>query len=202
MEGLDSGVVLSGVNGVHRVRYGKGKRCPARVEERDIVNVKTGIVESQYSLVITVDFANENVIPLGNLSPLQRQIYADVIKAFEDGGVDAVAGTPLHFLPFLTKQRIVEYKSRGIRSAQDLIGLAEPQMAEMGMGTRDEMRKAEAWLKSAADAAIVSRQDEELEKLRAELAETRALLEARLEPSAEVKRGPGRPRKETNEEIN
>jgi len=204
MEGLDSGVVLSGVNGVHRVRYGAGKRCPARVEERDIINAKTGVAESHYSLVITVDFASENVIPLKDLSSLQRQMYADVIAAFEEGGVDAIAGTPLHFLPFLTKQRIVEYKSRGIRSAQDLISLAEPQMAEMGMGTREEMRKAEAWLKTAEDSAIVSRQDEELQALRKEVADMRQLLsESRPSQVEEVRRGPGRPRKEHNDtEVN
>lgn len=200
MEGLDSGVVLSGVNGVHRVRYGKGKRCPARVELMDIQDGDR--VVEKYCLVITVDHATSNVIPIDKLSDFHRNVYGDVIEAFNAGGVDAVVGTPLHLLPFLTKQRIVEYKSRGIRSAEDLIGLSEPQMQELGMGTREEMQKTIAYMKTASDASIVAKQDEQMREMQEKIDRLEMELQSVSVEAPEARRGPGRPRKIENNEVN
>lgn len=99
-----------------------------------------------------------------------REVYPEHYEAFLKGVEQATIGTPLEELPFLTAAKRAEYKAQSITTAEMLAGLDDRIIRKMGMHTRDDVNKAQAYLDRAAGVADNSAMQAEIEKLKAQLA--------------------------------
>jgi hypothetical protein len=91
--------------------------------------------------------------------------YARLYERFKLTKVPTtVDGTALADLPWMPRARVEEFARVKIFSVEQLVDAKEEQIARAGMGAREDIAKAKAFLKSAKDTKIVARQAEELEQ--------------------------------------
>ena len=93
--------------------------------------------------------------------------FAGAYKAFKDANGEYVSGTPLSQLPFLTESRRAEFKAAGIKTAEQLAGLPDVTIKKLGMGTRDFVTQAQAYLKAAAGTAEITAMQAQIDELKA-----------------------------------
>lgn len=132
----------------------------------------------------------------GHMTPAQR--WPEEYRAFKAGLADAVSGTPLSHLPFLSKAQVAEFRVANIKTAEQLASLSEAAVAK-GFGWRDLREKAAIWLDESDKFAVAAKAQEERDAANAradEMARRLAEMEAKLAAMDEPKRGPGRPRKD------
>jgi len=96
-----------------------------------------------------------------------------------------VVGTPLEEWPQITRAQIKELKYVECHTVEQLASMADGNAMKMGAGFHTLRNSAQKWL----DAAGVSKADEEKEALKRQVAEL-------SETVAEIKRSPGRPKKD------
>ncbi len=96
-----------------------------------------------------------------------------------------VIGTPLEQWPPITRAQIKELKYVECHTVEQLASMADGNALKMGSGFHALRASAIKWLESAN----ASKQDEEKEALKKQVAEL-------SETVAEIKRGPGRPKKD------
>lgn len=106
-----------------------------------------------------------------------KDTFPEHWAAFQKAGDDAVVGTPLGELPFLTNAKREELRSLNIYTAEQLASLADRTIAKLGMGFRSLVEQAQAYLDRAEK--LVSQG--ELEKRNKELEDRLAKLEAMLD---------------------
>jgi len=140
--------------------------------------------------------------------PLQWAQYQN-----SQNGSEQIAGTMLSDWPILNSAQVEELKYFKFRTVEQVAGASDEQIKNIGMITGMSphafREKAKLYLKAAQDLAYVSQQDDQIKKqaeemadLKAQMAEMKALLEAKVSVPVYVtandeqeKRGPGRPRK-------
>ncbi len=114
-------------------------------------------------------------------------------EAWSKGNELPTDGTPLTVATFLRKEDVEAIKRAGVQTIEEFASLNDSTRDRINMPRgRDAQMQAKRFLEAKdqnAAAAKIDAQAEELEKLKAQMAE---LLAARAE---EPKRGPGRPRK-------
>lgn len=91
--------------------------------------------------------------------------FAKAYEAFRAGEESFVSGTPLVHVPFLTRSKVAELKALKISSVEQLAGLPDASIKKIGMGGRDLVDQAKAYLdvsKGTAQVAELQRQIEEL----------------------------------------
>lgn len=98
--------------------------------------------------------------------------FPDQYKRFKANEAQAMSGTPLEELPFLTQAKRSELKALSIYTAEALASLDGAALKQLGMGGRELKNQAEAYLNRATDSAAVTRLAAEVEQLRAALAAT------------------------------
>lgn len=119
------------------------------------------------------------------VGPAKRQMtYAERFnasyEAFKRGQADYQAGTPIDIFPGLTPSQRQELKSQQIRTVEQLAGLRDAVITKLGPGWRQRVTDAKAFLSRSKSTA-------EVDALRAELAELKAMLSGRAEaPAAEA----------------
>jgi hypothetical protein len=96
--------------------------------------------------------------------------FADSYRRFKDENSDQIVGTPIGQLPFLTEARRAELKVVGIKTAEHLAGLPDVTIKKMGMGIRDLVTQAQAFLKSAEGTSHVAAMQAQIDELKARLA--------------------------------
>jgi hypothetical protein len=96
--------------------------------------------------------------------------FPDQYKRFKANEAQAMSGTPLEELPFLTQAKRSELKALSIYTAEALASLDGSPLKQLGMGGRELKNQAEAYLNRATDSAAVTRLAAEVEQLRAALA--------------------------------
>lgn len=134
------------------------------------------IYEDREYIRITLpgDRLREHVAPADEMhyvSHMKRQMtYADrfarVYQAWKDTGAEIGSGTPLSAAPFMTPARIEELKHRKIRTVEQLAGLPDSVARTLGMGTRDLIAQANAYLKAAGDTSEITRMQAEIDALK------------------------------------
>ena len=105
------------------------------------------------------------------------QKYNAEYLAFKNGTAEALGGTPLEELPFLTQGKRLELKALHIHTAEAVAGLDGSNLKRLGMGGRELKDKAQAYIDIAAQGADTS-------YLKAELAardETLAHMQAQID---------------------
>ena len=106
-------------------------------------------------------------------------------------------GTPLSEWSYLSKSQVMELKAMKIHTVDQLAAQSDASLSHMGLGALDLRNRARAFLDQASGGEVLSKLQKELEDARHEIAAMKASLEA-LGADTESKRGPGRPKKETN----
>lgn len=122
-----------------------------------------------------------------------KQEYRRQYERFEKGMKDVVDGTPLNMWPVVNKSQVKECEFFEIRSVEQLAELSDSTCKRMGMGYMELRSKAKAWILSAKDSALVTRQAAENDRLQGEI----EALKEQIAQLAAPKRG--RPAKETEE---
>lgn len=103
--------------------------------------------------------------------------FAASYKAFKDANGEYVAGTPLNQLPFLTEARRAEFRGAGIKTAEQLAGLSDVTIKKLGMGVREFVTQAQAFLKAAEGVSQVAAMQAQIDELKALLAAPAKLAE-------------------------
>lgn len=95
----------------------------------------------------------------------------------------AMAGTPLSEVPFLTEAKRAELRALNIRTLENLAQLEGSNLQRLGIGGRELKNQAQAWLDKANGAATESRlaselaaRDNTIETMQGQIAELTALL--------------------------
>lgn len=126
----------------------------------------------------------------GKVTDKHKKDYPDHYRLWKETLKNPLVGTPIEQLPFLTKSRAMEYKTMNVHTAEDLAEISDGNLSACGMGTRDERAKAKAYLASAKDTALVTKQATELEAQNARIADLERQiveLQARFGPAEKAK---------------
>lgn len=120
-----------------------------------------------------------------------RTKYADEYRRFKEGNDQLFSGTPLSAWGALHASTVAELKSIRCYTVEQLAGLSEIGIGKLGMGARDMVAKAQAFLSRNTEADTLREQVRALEAKVAELSEQLA-----AEPTDKPRRG--RPPKEVS----
>ena len=99
--------------------------------------------------------------------------FPDQYRAFKNGAAQAMSGTPVEELPFLTQAKRYELKALNIHTAEALAALDGQPLKQLGMGGRELKNKAQAYLDSAHGSADTAALAAEVARLREENARLR-----------------------------
>lgn len=124
------------------------------------------------------DNKREHVAPAHEVhyhSAARRQMtyaerFAETYRRFKEDNADQIVGTPLDQLPFLTAARRAEFRAAGIKTAEQLAGLPDVTIKKMGMGVREHVGQAQAYLKAAEGTSQVAAMQAQIDELKALLA--------------------------------
>lgn len=123
--------------------------------------------------------------------------YPQQWAAFQAKRSQVISGTPLEMWPQLSTKQVFEFKAANIFTVEQLVKLPDG-FAQKITGYQELKRRAESFLKLAADSAAVEKKDAENTELRAMIAElqtqVRELTSLQSQP---VRRG-GRPKGSRN----
>ena len=142
---------------------------------------------------IMVPGDNTNVIERKAKDEDKRR-FPEAWAQYQRGESTGHSGTPLEQWPQITKAQVKEAKYLEVHTVEQLAALSDSQCQRLGMGYLELRTKAKAYLTAAADGAAVAQQAAEIERLRAEIADLKALMQ-------QEKRGPGRPKREAVDEA-
>lgn len=96
--------------------------------------------------------------------------FPDQYKRFKANEAQAMSGTPLEELPFLTQAKRSELKALSIYTCEALSSLDGMPLKQLGMGGRSLKDQAQAYLDRSTDSATVTRLAAEVAMLRDALA--------------------------------
>lgn len=96
--------------------------------------------------------------------------FPEVYKAFKDDDAAFVNGTPLAELPSINEAQRAELKAQRIHTVEQLAQLPDNLIKRMGMGARDMVEAAQAYLTTAKDVSEIAAMRRELEDLRRQVA--------------------------------
>lgn len=114
-------------------------------------------------------------------------LYKDQYMAFKRGEAQPESGTPLSELPFLTEGKRRELKALNVHTAEALAALDGQPLKMIGMGGRELKNQAQAYIDNALGSADVTKMAAEIEALRSQLAEERALREEFTEQAVKTR---------------
>ena len=130
--------------------------------------------------------------PETNMGRTYAQKFAEHYRLFKaNQDQSAVNGTPLSEVPFLTEAKRAELRALNIMSLESLAGLDGPPLKRLGMGGRELVNQAKAWLDKAAGAALETRLAGENAALREEIEAMKAQIASLAnKPAAAPKQEP------------
>ena len=98
-----------------------------------------------------------------------KRQYAREYERYQRGQTAAQEGTSLTQWPGVNKSQIKEAAYFEIYTLEQLASLSDTNVGRMGMGWMELRNKAKAYMQAATDSAVVTRQQSEIEKLKADL---------------------------------
>ncbi len=113
-----------------------------------------------------------------------RRRFPIAYAAFKAGREAPVVGTPIEQMAGVGPAMVHNLRGLNIRTIEDLAGISdENALSAIGMGARELVNRAKAWVQKAAPEAVNLREQlEEERRARAELEERLAALEASAKP--------------------
>lgn len=126
--------------------------------------------------------------------------FPNQYKAFLNKNEAVVEGTPLEHWPALDAALLKECKEASLFTVEQVAALPDTAVQKLGMGFRSLKNQAQTFIEFAKDTALPQRLAADLERARDEtkgLQETIAEMAQQIKELREEKRGPGRPRKDS-----
>jgi hypothetical protein len=108
--------------------------------------------------------------------------YPDQWRAYKEGKEQRISGMPLELLPGLNKGRLDMYKANYVHSIEQLAELSEPARQKFGMGTMDDMKKAQGFLNKGG--AAHAKMEAENAEMRATIADMQKQIDALMTKKA------------------
>jgi hypothetical protein len=109
-------------------------------------------------------------VPHAKQQMTYAQRFAASYAAFKDENEDFVNGTPLTEAPFLTNALREELKTQKVKTVEQLAGLPDVAIRRLGVGWRERVEQAQAFLKTADSVSEIAALRAELAALKAEKA--------------------------------
>lgn len=109
--------------------------------------------------------------------------WSDQYRKWKEGAGQAVTGTPIEELPFLTQAKRSELKALSIYTAEALASLDGKNLKTLGIGGRELKDQAQAYLDKAKGSADVTRFAAENADLKAQLDELRRQVLSLQQPA-------------------
>lgn len=119
-----------------------------------------------------------------------RQRFPKQYAAFKAGTAEAVIGTPLSAVPWLTRAQVEELGYFGVKSVEQLAGMADAH-AQRFTGIQALKARAKDFLAAAAGEAPALKLRAELAERDNEIASLKRQLQEQAEAIAEIKRKKG-----------
>lgn len=171
---------------VHTMQDNKATREQGRPIFKDVECVEIRMAANKQTVAV---FPAHEVWQWGEIDGIRQPItyamrFPDQYRRFKANEAQAMSGTPLEELPFLTQAKRSELKALSIYTAEALASLDGQPLKQLGMGGRELKNQAQAYLANATDSAAVTRLASENESLRAQLAELRSEAAAPATQSA------------------
>lgn len=94
---------------------------------------------------------------VGVVTDEHRGRFKNAYGAFRSGRELAKTGTPLEEWAALGASQCMQWKAIGLRSVEDIAGLGDEYLPNLGMGGVSWRDKAKLWLKAKSDAGAVSK---------------------------------------------
>lgn len=157
---------------VHTVLDNKLTKENGRPMFKDIECVEIRMAANKQTVAV---FPAHEVWEWGEIDGVRQEItyamrFPEQYKRFKANEAQAMSGTPLEELPFLTQAKRSELKALSIYTAESLASLDGMPLKQLGMGGRELKNQATAYLAKATDSALVTRQAAEIEALKATIA--------------------------------
>lgn len=144
-------------------------------------------VDTQFIEILAA--GNSTNIVVREVRETDKQKFRKVYEQFIAGDGDAISGTPLTEVSWITKSQCEEMRFMKIRTVEQLADLND-NVALNNSGFVTLKQKAKMWLDKSAAAAPFTAMQAENEAMRAELAEMRELLNAKLSKEKPSKEKP------------
>lgn len=162
-------------------------------EDRDYISIT-------YAGGKSVNKREVRLVPDNNGGPSDPDRFPKHWEAFQRQAEQAQSGTQLEVMPWLTKSQVFELKAQRVHTVEALANIPDSALnISGGRGLRDKAQKylatAEAGAREAALEARNKTLEGDIEALKLQFA---AFATAQATPEQQ-RRGPGRPRKEENE---
>jgi hypothetical protein len=140
---------------------------------KDIECVEIRLAANKQSLPV---FPAHEVWEWGEVDGIHQEItyamrFPEQYRKFKAGEAQAVAGTPLEELTFLTQAKRYELKALNVYTVEALASLDSQPLKNLGQEGRDLKNQAVAYLAKATDGAATSKMASELTRLRERVAE-------------------------------
>ena len=203
-------------------------RFTAKAEEMPFLTAKEGrLVEKNYIWITkifdlgkselsrrvrdTVEYDEESkkwkIRKLVHNSDIKQ--YPEEWNAFMRGIQDQIIGTPLSVLFRGDPARLNMYKFRHIETVEQLSACGEGEIGGLGMGAREDVRRAQSYITRAKEQApqlemkhALDQKDQQIGALQSQLTDLSSKLTQLLEARNDVPKKPrGRPKKVTLEEA-
>lgn len=158
---------------VHTVPDPKASKEAGRPIFKDIEAVEIRMAANKQTVGV---FPAHEFWQWGEIDGVRQKItyamrFADQYKRFKANEAQAMTGTPLEELTFLTQAKRSELKALSIYTAEALATLDGQPLKQLGMGGRELKSQAEAYLNRATDSAAVMRMANQIEQLKQTIAD-------------------------------
>lgn len=138
-----------------------------KAAENKVMSREAGrpIFEDQEWVMITIR-GDRNSKQDRPVTDQDRSRWPGLYTAFKNGQKLAEFGTPLEHWPMMTRSDAENMKYHNVYTVEDLAGLSDQAIQTIGMGARDLVEKAKAFIEKAADSAAPQRMAEEINQLK------------------------------------
>ena len=160
------------------------RRCPARFYLRAVESKSKSLEEGRpiYDEQEYIEiFVNRNEIVDRKVCDQDKQDYARLYEQFKKNQEQVGEGTPVEQWPALSVTQVATLKHLRIYTVEALAELREDIIKELGIGGRDLVIKASAFLAASKDTAYVQKLAQELEASKQCIAELRATIKEQAE---------------------
>lgn len=99
-----------------------------------------------------------------------KERWPEQYKAFKEGKEAPMEGTPLAEWPILTASKVAELHSMKIKTVEQLAEIKDSTINRLGMGARELVKQAQAFLDVSADVAAAQKYAAANEQLENEVA--------------------------------
>jgi len=147
---------------------------PIKDEEKTAAEGRPIFVEQEWIKIRVPGDKDNNVSR--EIRPGDKERFPQHWAAFQNKTKVVLEGTLLEAIPFLTKSQVLEFTSIGIRTAEQLVGMADANTQKI-MGYQSLKAKINTFLEAAKGAAPALKLQAELEKRDAEIAMLKQMVE-------------------------